>query len=138
MQPEQRRLIGRTSLAVTQMGLGGAPFGNAFSAVSDQAVSDVVGAAYAAGIRYFDTAPLYGRGLSELRLGASLAAYPRADIVLSTKVGYTLTPRAPQNAQPDIYVDTPPYDAVFDFTRDAVLRSLEQSLRRLKTDRIGM
>src|ERR687883_378365 len=104
MKPDKRRRLGSTSLAVTQFGLGGAPFGNAFSVVSDQNVFDTIAAAYAAGIRYFDTAPLYGRGLSEMRVGEGLSRYNRVDIVISTKVGYTLVPRSAETSQPDIYV----------------------------------
>ncbi|MEP7200185.1 MAG: aldo/keto reductase, partial [Chloroflexota bacterium] len=127
MQPDKQRPIGNTSVRVTQFGLGGAPFGNVFSTVSDDAVNETIAAAFDAGVRYFDTAPLYGRGRSEQRLGAGLVRFPRNAVVISTKVGYTLVPRTDGD-----------YDTRFDYSRDAVLRSLDESMKRLQTDRVDI
>jgi len=87
MKPNHLRQIGKTSLQVTQFGLGGTTLGNIYSAVEEQAALDTIAAAYQAGVRYFDTAPLYGYGLSEIRLGRGIARYPRDQVVISTKVG---------------------------------------------------
>ena len=89
---------------------------------------DVLDAAFAAGVRYFDTAPLYGYGLSETRLGPGLARYDRDEIVLSSKVGYTLVERKPGDDYVDLFIDAPEMTSYFDFSRDAVLRSIEGSL----------
>lgn len=88
--PNGLRAIGKTALRVSQLGFGAAPFGNLLSAVSDAAVRASVDAALAHGIRYFDTAPFYGHGLSEHRLGEALRGRPRDSFVLSTKVGRLL------------------------------------------------
>ena len=131
MNPFAKRRLGSSPVSVTQLGLGGAQFGNVFSDLTDQAASDTVAAAYTAGIRYFDSAPLYGRGLSESRVGAGLAPFNRASLVISSKVGYTLVPRAGSAGPFD-------NDTRFDYSRDGVLRSLESSLRRLRTDRLDI
>ena len=132
-----RRPIGQGPLAVTRVGLGCAPLGNLFAAVSDEAAADTVNSAWECGIRLFDTAPLYGSGLSERRLGDALRGRPRNDFVVSTKVGRRLVPVA--DADPtSIFVDAPRMRADFDFTRDGVLRSIESSLERLQLDRIDI
>ena len=105
------------------MGLGCAPIGNLFSAVSDDDAAATVDAAWDAGIRFFDTAPLYGHGLSERRLGAALAARPRDEVVVATKVGRLLRP--PGDAPVEtIFADAPALEPVFDFSRDGVRYSV--------------
>ena len=138
MNPQKRRGIGSTSLEVTQLGLGGTGFANMYEAVSEEQARDTVEAAYSAGVRYFDTAPLYGSGLSELRLGAGLARYDRDDIVISTKVGRTLEPRPQDQLSKGHFKKPMAFEPIFDFSRDGVLRSYEESLRRLGTDRIDI
>ena len=93
MRAGDKEKIGPHGLEVTRLGLGGTTFGNMYSVLSEQEGLDVLDAAFAAGVRYFDTAPLYGYGLSETRLGPGLARYNRDEIVLSSKVGYTLVER---------------------------------------------
>ena len=116
-----------------RLGLGTAPLGNLYSAVSDEAAEAAVAAAWDAGIRYFDTAPLYGSGLSETRLGRALAGRPRDEYEISTKVGRVLEP----GTDPDsIFVGTPPRRPRFDFSREGILRSFEASLDRLGLDRV--
>ena len=132
----QKRSVGRTSVQVTPLGLGGTAFANMYSAVSEQAAFDTIQTAYQAGIRYFDTAPLYGHGRSETRLGAGLAPLPRGELVISTKVGYALDPRPAEAVPPDVFQDPLPYATRFDYSRDSVLRSLEGSLQRLRTDHV--
>ncbi len=138
VSPAARRSLGARGPAVTGFGLGCAPIGNMFTAVSDDDARATVDAAWRAGIRYFDTAPLYGHGLSERRLGAALAARPRGDYVLSTKVGVSLQPRGGGTPPSTIFADVDELVPYFDFSRDGVLRSLDDSLARLGTDRVDV
>jgi D-threo-aldose 1-dehydrogenase len=132
LPPGGRRRVGRTTVEVTAVGLGGAPLGNLFTPVAEDAARRTVETAYAAGIRYFDTAPLYGHGLSERRLGEVLGGVPRESFVLSTKVGRLLEPGRPAAGA---YVEVPPYAIRFDYGYDGALRSVEASLARLGLDR---
>lgn len=86
--------LGRSTVRVGRLGLGAAPLGNLFNAVSDATAVAIVDTAWTAGVRYFDTAPHYGPGLAERRLGAALAGRPRTDYVLSTKIGRRLVPES--------------------------------------------
>ena len=95
-------------------------------------------AAHGAGIRYFDTAPLYGYGLSESRYGAGLSGFDRDGIVISSKVGYTLVPLEADAPADEFFVEAPRMKSEFDYSRDAVLRSLDDSLERLQTDHIDI
>jgi len=106
-------------------------------AISDDDAHRVVEAAWNAGMRFFDTAPLYGHGLAESRLGAVLRTKPREDFVLATKVGRLLRQGAPPEPGQS-YVDVPPVNPVFDFSYDGVMRSLEESLGRLGLDRVDV
>jgi D-threo-aldose 1-dehydrogenase len=128
-------------LAVTELGFGGASLGNLYRPTGDDEAAAAVEAAWTGGIRYFDTAPHYGLGLSERRLGSALRGRPRADYVLSTKVGRLLGPN-PEPTGSDLAAGgfAVPDDLVrrFDFSRDAVRRSLDESLGRLGTDRIDI
>jgi D-threo-aldose 1-dehydrogenase len=136
--------LGRTSLTVTALGFGATAIGGMYTEVSDDAALDTVAAAWQAGLRYFDAAPQYGRGNGEVRLGRGLADYPREEYVLSSKVGRLLRADAPPH--PDDFDSTGrPYDAgapdvatVYDYSRDGVLRSIEESLMRLGTDRLDI
>ncbi|AQT82778.1 hypothetical protein B1R94_12735 [Mycolicibacterium litorale] len=136
--------LGRTALTVTALGFGATAIGGMYTAVSDDDALDTVAAAWEAGLRYFDTAPQYGRGNGERRLGSGLAPYRRDDYVLSSKVGRLL--RADAEPHPDDFDSTgQPYDAgapdvatVYDYSRDGVLRSIEESLVRLGTDRLDI
>jgi D-threo-aldose 1-dehydrogenase len=120
---------------VVRLALGCAPLGGLYAAVADEQARATVDAAWRAGIREFDTAPHYGAGLSERRLGAALATRPRDELVISTKVGRLLvTGRAA--AGEDMFAGEPARARVFDFSRDGVARSLEQSLERLGMDRV--
>src|SRR4051812_3204366 len=94
MNAADTRQLGRTALRVSQIGFGGAPLGNLFAALSEADAAGAVGDAFAAGVRLFDTAPLYGHGLSEHRIGAALRHRKRDDFVLATKVGRLLRPDA--------------------------------------------
>jgi D-threo-aldose 1-dehydrogenase len=122
---------------VTALGLGCAPIGNLFSGVSDDDAHATVDTAWAAGIRYFDTAPLYGHGVSEQRLGRALRARPRSEYTLSTKVGRVLRPAGAERAE-TIFTDVGDLEPHFDFSHDGIMRSFEESLTRLGTDRIDV
>jgi D-threo-aldose 1-dehydrogenase len=133
-----KRRVGKTELSVTEMGLGTTPLGNMYRAMDMEGAAATVHAAAAGGIRYFDTAPVYGFGLSETRLGQCAASLPRAEIVISTKVGYTLVPIDPAEQKPGLWDKPPPLRSEYDFSRDAILRSLESSLKRLGMSHIEM
>jgi D-threo-aldose 1-dehydrogenase len=133
--------LGRSKVGVTALALGCAGIGNLYRPVTDEAALATVEAAWDAGIRTFDTAPHYGLGLSERRLGAALRGRPRDTYTVSTKVGRLLVPN-PDGASGDDLVHgfavPATHRRVWDFTADGVLRSLEASLDRLGLDRIDM
>lgn len=124
--------IGRTGVTVTRIGLGGSPLAHLRTRAGDKAAQGAIAAAYDAGVRYFDTAPRYGAGLSEQRLGETLQGLPRDEFTISTKVGFLLDPAQPPSS------GRGHAQVVCDFSRDAVLRSLEESCARLRTDRIDI
>lgn len=144
VDPTQIVPLGRTDLHVTRLGLGTAPLGGLFQAVEEAEAERVVERAFELGIRLFDTAPLYGYGRAEERLGRVLRRLPRDSFVLASKVGRLLREDAP--ADPSQLVDGQPiYKAtparvnpVFDFSADGVRRSHQESLRRLGLDRIDI
>jgi len=125
-------------LDFTRLGFGGAPIGNLGRVLSDAEAEGVVAAAWDAGLRYFDTAPLYGHGLSEQRMGRVLRARPRGDYLLSSKVGRRLEPCAPGQEGAGIYLQTPQVRGRFAYSYDGVMRSFEDSLGRLGLDRIDI
>jgi D-threo-aldose 1-dehydrogenase len=128
-------------LAPGRLGLGGANLGNLFAPMSDAAADALLTAAWDAGIRHFDTAPHYGLGLSERRLGRFLAGRPRAEFTVSTKVGRLLRP-SPETAdrtdEANLYAVPADLRRVPDFTADGVRRSLAESLQRLGLDRVDV
>lgn len=137
MQPSDRVRLGQTSLEVTRLGVGLAPIGGLYTAVSDEAAHATVERGLHHGLRLFDTAPLYGHGLSERRAGAALKTHPRGDFVLSTKVGRLIVPGT-EGAEP-IWAQPPENTVpVFDFSYDGVRRSFEESLQRLGLERIDI
>ena len=137
MKADQLRQVGKTDLSITQFGLGGTALGNIYNEVEEQAAFGTVNAAHQAGVRYFDTAPLYGSGLSEIRLGKALAQYSRDQVVISSKVGWSLVPIDPDNPPSiNIFDNALPYKGVIDYSGDAIKRSLEESLKRLNTDHV--
>jgi D-threo-aldose 1-dehydrogenase len=133
--------VGSTSVRVADLGFGAAPIGNLYRAIDDETAEATVETAWRAGVRYFDTAPHYGLGLSESRLGSVLTSKPRAEYVISTKVGRLLQPN-PSRTGSDLAAGgfAVPDDLirVRDYSRDGVRRSLEASLLRLGLDRIDI
>ncbi len=139
MDFENRSLrIGSADLAISTLGFGGAPLGNMHRVLGEDEASATVNAAWDAGLRYFDTAPFYGHGLSEMRIGAVLADKPRDSFVLSTKVGRVLEPCAPGKEDAGIYLKPPPFRVRYDYSYDGVMRSYASSLERLGLDRIDI
>lgn len=130
---------GDGGIAFTELGFGAAPLGNLFRAISEDEAQAVLAAAWEAGVRYFDTAPLYGLGLSETRLNHFLRGKPRGDYVISTKVGRILEVTTPdQRDGVGKWFDVPARRERYDYSHDGVLRSLEHSLERLGLDRVDI
>lgn len=149
-EPFARIPIGRTDIKVTRLGFGAASIGGLFAAVEDGQAAETIDRAWQLGIRYFDVAPLYGYGTGERRLGAALREHPRDAYILSTKVGRLVrsTGLVPSDAEIDrqdldgradaYYADTDGRTVIFDYSADGVIRSIEESLERLGTDRIDI
>ena len=134
----KKRRIGKTALEVTEYSFGGASLGNLYEAVSNENAMATLDAAWSAGMRYFDTAPHYGFGLSERRFGDYLRTKPRDSYVLSTKVGRLLKP-VPQDQVPNLgFVDPLPFNLTYDYSYDGIMRSVEFSYARLGLNRIDI
>ncbi|MCB1688344.1 MAG: aldo/keto reductase [Halioglobus sp.] len=129
------RQLGNTP--VSEIGFGAAPLGNLYHAISNDQAAATVESAWAAGIRLFDTAPHYGQGLSERRLGDALREKPRDDYLLSTKVGRLLVPAGHADERHG-FRSPMPFDFCYDYSYDGIMRSYEDSLQRLGLDRIDI
>lgn len=123
---------------LTRMGFGGAPLGNLYRRISEDDAQGALQAAWAAGIRYFDTAPQYGLGRSEQRVGNAVRTWDRRVLTLSTKIGRLLVDCAPDEVTPEAFVDVPQKRIVFDYSYDGVMRSHEASLKRLGIDGVDI
>jgi D-threo-aldose 1-dehydrogenase len=132
-----KRQVGRTKLQVTELGLGCATLGGSRIGVARQAAEDIVAAAWAAGVRYIDTAPFYGVGQAERAVGDVMRDHPRGEWVLSTKVGRLLKPN-PSGIFSDGRTHPLPFDPVYDYSYDGIMRSFEDSLQRLGLARIDI
>ena len=131
--------IGNGGITFTELGFGTAPLGNLYRAVSDEDANATLEAAWATGCRYYDTAPLYGLGLSETRLNPFLRGKKRDDYVLSSKVGRIMRACPPEERTGiGKFFDTPSRREVYDYSYDGVMRSFEASLERLGVDRIDI
>jgi D-threo-aldose 1-dehydrogenase len=135
MKARDRVALGSRGVEATRLGLGTAPLAGLYEAVPDDDADVLVRRALELGLRLFDTAPLYGSGLAEERLGRALRERPRDDFVLSTKVGRLLLPGLPPDR---VFAGAPPLGPVFDFGYDATLRSLDESLERLGLERVDV
>jgi D-threo-aldose 1-dehydrogenase len=131
------RPLGRNALRVSSLGLGCGPFGNLLAEVGDDTLRATTAAARGAGVSYFDTAPFYGHGLSEHRIGECLRGVPRDSFVLSTKVGRLLRPD-PGATTEGPFATTLPFAVVYDYSYDGTMRSVEDSLQRLGLARIDI
>ncbi|MEQ9245831.1 MAG: aldo/keto reductase [Nitratireductor sp.] len=125
-------------VTLTRMGFGGAPLGNLYRRVEEADAQATLQAAFDGGMRYFDTAPQYGLGLSEQRFGQAIRRFGRDAITLSTKVGRLLEDCGPDAVTPTAFVDTPQKKIVYDYTYDGVMRSHEASLARLGVERVDI
>jgi D-threo-aldose 1-dehydrogenase len=132
-----RRQVGRTKLQVTELGLGCATLGGSRIGVARQAAEAIVSAAWAAGVRYIDTAPFYGVGQAERAVGDATRDFPRDEWVLSTKVGRLLRPN-PTGVFSDGRTHPLPFDPVYDYSHDGIMRSFEDSFQRLGLARIDI
>ncbi len=137
MNPRERVKLGRTALTVTRFGLGTAPLAGLFEEVEESKAIAVIERAWEAGVRFFDTAPLYGHGLAELRLGKVLRQKPRDTFTLASKVGRLLRADAPPEPGQS-FRGVPPVNPTFDFSYEGVMQSFEESLERLGLDRIDI
>ncbi len=137
-QVTARRRLGRTAVEVTELGFGGASIGELFVRVPEAEAAATLVAAWDAGVRYFDTAPWYGRGLSELRTGAGLRDHPRSEYSLSTKVGRWLRPASTGGFDGAPWLGGSPNEVVFDYTYDGIMRSVEGSRLRLGITRFDV
>ncbi len=134
-------VIGETGVELSELGIGTAPHGGLYSVVTEEMAVGAVHAALEAGYNYIDTAPLYGYGRSEMYLSSALAEVPRDSYVLSTKIGRVLDPLTPEEAakrDDPFFLNAAPNDFHWDLSRDGVRRSLEDSLTRLKLDRVDV
>lgn len=138
MKPSDMRKFGRTDLEVTGFAFGTAPVGNIFREIDDQTSRAMFDHAWDAGVRYFDTAPMYGHGLSELRTSEALRWRNRDDFVLSSKVGRLLRPARRDSIDFAPWVNAAPFTMEFDYSYDGTMRAFEDSLQRLALERIDI
>jgi D-threo-aldose 1-dehydrogenase len=132
-----RRPLGRTKLEVSVLGFGAAPLGDLYAQLDDATAIAAVERAFTLGVNLLDTSPLYGHGLSEHRCGTALRRVSRNDVVVSTKVGRWMDPSQGRNGGSG-YLGGQPHRAVIDYSYDGTMRSVEQSLLRLGTDRLDL
>ncbi|MFW6695594.1 aldo/keto reductase [Streptomyces sp. MAR4 CNX-425] len=130
--------LGTTGVDVTELGFGGGPLGGLFAPLDDATAAEALTAAWDGGIRYYDTSPHYGIGHSERRIGDLLRGKPRTEFTLSTKVGRLLVPQDPAGRMDEGFAVPATHRRVWDFSRDGVRRSVEDSLARIGVDRIDV
>lgn len=138
MNPADKRKFGRVDLEVTAFSFGTAPVGNIFREIDETTSDAMFQASWDAGVRYYDTAPMYGHGLSELRTGHSLRWKNRDDYVLSSKVGRVLKPAKRQSIDFTPWNNAAPFTMHFDYSYDGIMRSFEDSLQRLALERMDI
>ena len=141
MDPFALRRLGRTSLELPRLGMGGAALGNIFNVVPEDQADATMDAAWDAGVRFYDTSPWYGRGLSEHRMGRGLYLRPPGEAIVSTKVGRVLfAPKdvAAFEASERAWADGLRFEHRHDYTYDGIMRSYEDSLQRLRSNRVDV
>ncbi len=138
MQPTQMNKFGRVDLQVSAFAFGTAPLGNIFRAVPEEESAAMFNAAWDKGLRFFDTSPMYGHGLAELRTGQALRWKNRDNFVLASKVGRVLKPARRQDIDFAPWVDGAPFTMHFDYSYDGTMRSIEDSLQRLGLERMDI
>ncbi len=138
MELDRKKKLGRLKLKLSTLGFGGTGLGNMYVAMSERSVIDTLSVAYAAGMRYYDTAPLYGHGLSELRLGEGLRLFADPDVIVSSKVGWRLRPAFGKPTGAGLFRDITAFSRFNDYSYDGAMRSFEDSLNRLGAERIDI
>ena len=138
MKPDAKVKFGRTDLEVTAFGFGTAPIGNIFREIDEETSDGMIQSAWDAGVRYYDTAPMYGHGLAELRTGHSLRWKNRDDFVLSSKVGRVLKPARKQDIDYAPWTNAGRFTLNFDYSYDGTMRSFEDSLQRLNLEHMDI
>ncbi|MGB5131916.1 MAG: aldo/keto reductase [Steroidobacteraceae bacterium] len=137
---DRRRFVTRAgkTLNFTALGFGSAPLGNYLRPLSEEDCARTLSTAWDSGMRYFDTAPFYGLGLSEMRVGRLLSSRRREDFIIATKVGRLLEPCAKEEVNGVFFVDTPQVRFHYDYSYNGIMRSYEESLKRLGLDRVDI
>lgn len=138
MKPDDKVRFGRTDLKVTAFGFGTAPIGNIFREIDESTSDAMIRQAWDRGVRYFDTAPMYGHGLAELRTGYSLRWKNRDDLVLSSKVGRLLKPARKADIDYAPWTNAGRFTMHFDYSYDGVMRAFEDSLQRLNLEHMDI
>ncbi|MBA3519940.1 MAG: aldo/keto reductase [Rhizobiales bacterium] len=139
MDPFEQRKLGRSAITLPQLGFGGAPLGELFTRVSEADAEATLETAWSSGVRYYDTAPWYGRGQSEHRIGRFLYRQPRGEVILSTKVGRVLSaPERPASFDTGMWAGGLHFQHRFDYSYDAIMRAYEDSLQRLGMNRVDI
>lgn len=138
MQPDTKRKFGRVDLDVTAFAFGTAPVGNFQREIDEETAAAMFDRAWDAGVRFYDTAPMYGHGLSELRTGQALRWRNRDDFVLASKVGRRLRPARRDSIAFAPWTNAAPFEIEFDYSHDGTMRAFEDSLQRLALERIDM
>jgi D-threo-aldose 1-dehydrogenase len=138
MQAGEKRKFGRVDLDVTAFSFGTAPVGNIFREIDEETSDAMFQHSWDAGVRFYDTAPMYGHGLSELRTGQSLRWKKRDDFVLSSKVGRLLKPARRETIDFAPWVNAAPFTMHFDYSYDGTMRAFEDSLQRTALERIDI
>ena len=138
MQPSQKNKFGRVDLEVTSFGFGTAPVGNIFREIDEETSDAMFQESWNQGVRFYDTAPMYGHGLSELRTGHSLRWKDRDDFVLASKVGRVLKPARKQDIDYAPWTNAGRFTMDFDYSYDATMRSFEDSLQRMGLEHIDI
>jgi D-threo-aldose 1-dehydrogenase len=134
----KKRPLGCTDLSVTELGFGGASIGNLYEACTEPEAQTVIEKSWDLGVRFFDTAPEYGHGLSERRMGDYLRRYDHNDYVISTKVGDFLYARANELPPPSKFINQLPFFLKYDYSYDGIMRAFEDSLQRLGLNRVDI
>ena len=140
MNPSEQRKLGRSLVKTTILGFGGSTIGNidGLRVVSQTDALSAIQTAWDKGIRYFDTAPLYGAGIGEQRMGHAIRQHPRETYTVSTKVGVLLKPFTPDTSDNGRFTNRLPFEVVYDYSYDGTLRSVEDSMQRLGLNRFDI
>ena len=138
MQPQEKNKFGRSDLEVSAFGFGTAPVGNIFEEIDEKTSDEMFQVAWDSGVRFYDTAPMYGHGLSEYRTGYSLRWKNRSDFVLSSKVGRLLHPARKEDINYAPWTNAGRFEVEFNYSYDATMRSVDDSLQRMGLESIDI